>query len=337
MPDRPGSQGLLTADPRRAADALLQGHLAVIPTETVYGLGARAADPHAIARVYAVKGRPADHPLIVHVPGSEALRIWARDVPDYAHRLADALWPGPLTLVLPRGERAGLHVTGGQDTVGIRVPDHPVTLEVLELLDDGVAAPSANRFGRVSPTRVDHVLSELGDRLVPGNDVVLDGGPCRVGVESTIVDCTGTAPRILRPGGVSAAEVADVGGVGLDGSRSPVRAPGTLASHYAPKAQVRIVDADQVAHRPGDAPAVPGHPAAQAPDVGLLALADVPTPEGLVRLAAPANVEQMASQLYAALREADALRLATVLAVPPEGSGLAEAVRDRLQRAATRP
>ena len=335
MHDHSGPRGLLTTDPERAARALREGHLAVIPTETVYGLGARAVDPHAIARVYAVKGRPADHPLIVHVPGVDALGVWAQDVPDYARRLAGAFWPGPLTLVLPRGERAGLHVTGGQQTVGIRVPDHPVTLAVLRLLDDGVAAPSANRFGRVSPTRVDHVLDELGDRLVAGSDVVLDGGACRVGVESTIVDCTGAAPRILRPGGVSVSDVADVGDVDVDESPSPVRAPGTLASHYAPRAQVRLVDAGQVAALTDDL-AGPGSGTVDAPAVGLLALADVPTPDGVVRLAAPADVAHMASQLYAALREADALRLATVLAVPPAGSGLADAVRDRLERAATR-
>lgn len=312
----------------------------MIPTETVYGLGGRAVDPHAIARVYAVKGRPADHPLIVHVPGADALQRWARDVPDYARRLADAFWPGPLTLVLPRGERAGLHVTGGQDTVGIRVPDHPVTLEVLRLLDDGVAAPSANRFGRVSPTRVDHVLAELGDRLVSGRDVVLDGGACRVGVESTIVDCTGPAPRILRPGWVAGRDVVDAGGVDLDASRSRVRAPGTLASHYAPQAQVRLVEAVQVAagQIPTGLDMSPAGPAGQdanGPTVGLLALAHVPTPDGVVRLAAPSDVGQMASQLYAALREADALRLSVVVAVPPAGSGLADAVRDRLERAAT--
>lgn len=336
MRDRSGSRGLLTTDPARAAQALREGHLAVIPTETVYGLGGRAVDPHAIARVYAVKGRPADHPLIVHVPDTDALRVWARDVPDYARRLAGTFWPGPLTLVLPRGERAGQHVTGGQDTVGIRVPDHPVTLEVLGLLDDGVAAPSANRFGRVSSTRVDHVLAEMGDRLVPGSDVVLDGGPCRVGVESTIVDCTGPAPRILRPGGVGASDVAEAGEVDVDDSPSPVRAPGTLASHYAPQAQVRLVDAGQVADAFDEALVRSSDVA--GPSVGLLALADVPTPDGVVRLAAPASVAQMASQLYAALREADALRLSTVLAVPPDGSGLADAVRDRLGRAAaTRP
>lgn len=323
-----GATGLLTTSPARAAAALAQGHLAVVPTETVYGLGARATDPSAVARVYAVKGRPADHPLIVHLPCVDALDDWACEVPGYARRLAETLWPGPLTLVLPRGERAGGHVTGGQATVGLRVPDHPVTLEVLALVDDGVAAPSANRFGRVSPTRVEHVLADIGTRLVPGTDVVLDGGACRVGLESTIVDATAAFPRILRPGAVSAEQVAEIGGVAVDTSRSPVRAPGSLAAHYAPRARVTLVDDPRTA-----AAQVARDPTGR-PTTGLLALADVATPDGLVRLAAPTTVDELAAVLYAALREADALRLTSVLAVPPAGAGLAEAVRDRLRRAA---
>lgn len=321
---------LLTNDPARAAQALARGDLAVLPTETVYGLGARASDPSAVARVYAVKGRPADHPLIVHLPSADAVRMWAAEVPDYAARLAHALWPGSLTLVLPRGPRAGLHVTGGQATVGLRVPDHPATLAVLERLGDGVAAPSANRFGRVSPTRAEHVLAEIGDQLVLGRDVVLDGGPCRVGVESTIVDATGPAPRILRPGGVSAEQVSDVCGMAIDPTPSRTRAPGTRATHYAPRAHVRVTTAAGLPDEIGPRASAPG----QAPEVGLLAPASVPTPDGVVRLAAPATVDAYATALYAGLREADALRLTRVIAIPPTGSGLAEAVRDRLARAA---
>jgi L-threonylcarbamoyladenylate synthase len=324
------AESLLTTDPDAAVAALRAGRLAALPTETVYGLGADARRPSAVARVYAVKGRPADHPLIVHLPHAAALSLWARDVPEYASRLADACWPGPLTLVLPRSARAGDHVTGGQDTVGLRVPDHPLTTSVLERFGDGVAAPSANRFGRVSPTTAQHVLDELAQALLPGHDVVLDGGPSGVGVESTIVDCTGTRPRILRPGAVGAEEVERVGGVPLappPPRGSGVRAPGMLASHYAPRARVSLVDEDGAAA--AGVGAVTGDP-----DTGLLAPAPVPTPPGVVRLAAPAGAGDYARALYAALREADALGLTRVLAVPPPGEGLAAAVRDRLTRAA---
>jgi L-threonylcarbamoyladenylate synthase len=318
---------LLSDDPADAVAALRAGRLAVLPTETVYGLGADASRPSAVARVYAVKGRPADHPLIVHVADAGALDRWAAAVPDYASRLAAAAWPGPLTLVLPRASAAGDHVTGGQDTVALRVPDHPLTLQVLSSFGGGVAAPSANRFGRVSPTTVRHVLAELAAALVPGQDVVLDGGPCGVGVESTIVDCTGPAPVLLRPGAVSADEVGRLGGVQVvAGRRAAVRAPGMLAAHYAPAARVVVLDVE----------ALPEHPGSLTgdPDAGLLAPRAVPTPSGLVRLAGPEDTEAYARVLYAALHEADALGLATVLVVPPAGGGLAAAVRDRLSRAA---
>ena len=317
-----------TTDPVQAAWALAAGHLAALPTETVYGLGALADRPHAIARVYAAKGRPADHPLIVHVRGVKALTAWATDTPDYAHALAAAFWPGPLTLVLPRTARAGDFVTGGQDTVALRVSSHPDFVRVLDILAGltrdghvGVAAPSANRFGQVSPTTSAHVTAELAGRL-DGNDVVLDGGPSSVGVESTIVDCTGPAPVILRPGHVSRHDVERVTGLAVAGS-SAVRAPGTLASHYAPAARVQIVDAAALAARPdGDA------------TVGVLAPAGVPTPEGHVRLSEPRTTEEYAQVLYAALREADALELTAVLVVPPSPEGVGAAVIDRLTRAA---
>ncbi len=320
---------LTTADPAAAARALADGHLAALPTETVYGLGARADLPHAIARVYAAKGRPADHPLIVHVRDAAASVAWAADIPDYARALAHAFWPGPLTLVARRTDRAGDFVTGGQDTVAVRVSSHPAMHAVLDALVEltgdasiGVAAPSANRFGRVSPTTAAHVLAELGE-VLGDDDVLLDGGSSSVGVESTIVDCTGPLPVILRPGHVSAADVERVTGLSL-GAASEVRAPGTLASHYAPRARVLLFDADALAARKND-----------NATTGVLALADVPTPEGHVRLSAPATVDDYARVLYAALREADALELTTVLAVPPAATGIGAAVIDRLQRAAT--
>ncbi len=315
----------LTDDALVAAQALAQGHLAVLPTETVYGLGARADLPRAIARVYATKGRPADHPLIVHV--LESIDEWAITVPDYARALADAHWPGPLTLVVHRSQKAGDFVTGTQDTVALRVPSHPVMREVLRHLaaltgdaSIGIAAPSANRFGRVSPTSAVHVLGELGSALTD-HDVVLDGGSSDVGVESTIVDCTGDAPVILRPGAISTADVERATGIRV-GKSSVVRAPGTLASHYAPRARVDIVTADTLANSDSDA------------TTGLLALSDVPTPDGVVRLSEPRNANQYAAVLYAALREADALGLATVLAVVPPPDGIGAAIIDRLTRAA---
>ena len=296
----------------------------MLPTETVYGLGARADDPAALARVYATKGRPADHPLIVHIADLDALHAWSADVPFYAARLAERFWPGPLTLVLPRSIRALDAVTGGQDTVALRLSEHPMFRAVLDALardtgDDaiGIAAPSANRFGGVSPTTAQHVVDELGSLLQDG-DVILDGGACGVGVESTIVDCTGDAPVILRPGAVSANDVREVTGLDL-GTRSDVRAPGTLASHYAPAARVTIIAA-------ADASDV-------KPPAGLLALASVPTPPGVVRLSAPETVDDYARVLYAALREADALHLPSVVAIAPSPEGIGAAVIDRLTRA----
>ncbi len=339
---------LVTDDVGRAAATLAAGGLVAFPTETVYGLGAAAVDPHAVALVYATKGRPADHPLIVHLGHASGLASWATAVPSYARALADACWPGPLTLVLPRSVRAGDHVTGGQGTVGLRVPDHPVALALLSAFEDGIAAPSANRFGQVSPTTAQHVLDGLGDWLVPGRDLVLDGGPAQVGVESTIVDATGPLPRLLRPGGIGAADVATITGLDVLGPRPPgdpaVRAPGSLASHYAPSARVVVLDGldargafDDVSIQPqgrtgeGSSDAAPGAP----PTMGLLALEAIPTPEGWVRLAAPVGQEDYARVLYASLREADALGLAIVVAVPPPDDGVGAAVRDRLRRASS--
>jgi L-threonylcarbamoyladenylate synthase len=323
-----------TRDVALAVAALRRGGLVGLPTETVYGLAADAENPAAVARVYAAKGRPADHPLIVHVAGIDHLDGWVAELRDYAARLAAALWPGPLTLVLPRGLRAGDHVTGGQDTVAVRAPDHPVAQEVLSGFGAGLAAPSANRFGRVSPTHAAHVLDELSGALVDGLDVVLDGGPSRVGLESTILDCTGPRPVVLRPGAVGAADVERAAGVDI-GSPPPgasaVRAPGTLPAHYAPAARV-LVAADEAEALVFLGPAPPP---GSSPIAGLLAPPGVRTPPGAIRLGAPDDAASYARSLYRCLREADALRLGRVVAVPPDGDGpLAAAVTDRLARAA---
>ena len=309
----------VTADIAVAARALQSHGVVAIPTETVYGLAAIARDPVAVERVFAIKGRPTDHPLIVHLARPDLLDEWAVDVPDWAYTLAEKFWPGPMTLVLPRASRVLDVVTGGLPTVGIRVPSHPVAQALLALVGDGLAAPSANRFGRVSPTTAQHVLAELGDVLVAGRDAILDGGASSVGVESTIVDCTDDVPRILRPGAVSAAQVEEATGLEvLEGGST--RAPGTLPAHYAPQAMVVLVEAPDVVHAPAGS--------------GLIAPAHIETPEGLVRLAAPVDSSAYAHDMYAALRDADDRGLTGVIVVPPDASGIGLAVRDRLRRAA---
>lgn len=312
------------ANPEQAAAALWAGNLVALPTETVYGLGALADDPAAIASLYATKGRPVDHPVIVHIAGVDAIDAWATHIPTYARALAQAFWPGPLTLVLPRSARARDDCTGGQDSVALRVPAHRDFQQVLASLallagdpTVGIAAPSANRFGRVSPTTPEHVLAEFPDLDV------LDGGACDVGVESTIVDCTGIEPRILRAGAITAAQVAECTGLAVH-EGSSVRAPGTLAHHYAPKAAVVLASAEQLTHIARDM-----DPAS----TGFLALVEHRTPHGLTRLASPAGSDAYAQQLYAALRRADDLRLRTVIAVPPPRDGVGTAVRERLERA----
>ena len=303
-----------------AAANLLAGNLVAFPTETVYGLGADACNADAVARIYSVKGRPADHPLIVHVASMDALGDWASDVPGYAISLARDFWPGPVTLILKRSALAGDFVTGGQDTVGIRVPDHAVALGLLEAFAQaggkGVAAPSANRFGNVSPTTAQAVEHELSDFLADV-DQILDGGPCQVGVESTIIDCTGDVPRILRPGALTIAMIEESTGLAVVGAveNAEIRVSGSLDSHYAPVAMV-VLDQFPVAGQ------------------GFVAMADVATPDGVVRLAAPKSHDEFARVLYAALRAADEQKLQIVVVAQPQGHGIAIAIRDRLKRAA---
>jgi L-threonylcarbamoyladenylate synthase len=312
-----------------AVRALREGGLVAFPTETVYGLGADAANPEAIRRLYSVKGRPPTHPVIVHLGEAGQLDEWAVAVPDLAHELARACWPGPLTLVLRRSRRVPDEVTGGRDTVGLRVPGHPVALSLLREFGGALAAPSANRFGRVSPTIAADVRTELGDDV----DVILDGGPCQVGIESTIVDITGTEPRILRPGAVAREVVEEIaGGPILVATDAVGGAPGTLASHYAPRARVLVVGADAVADRAAAA-------LADGDRVGVLAekrpdgLPDG-LPAGIVLLEAPHDADDYARVLYSRLRAADEERLDVLLAVPPAEMGIGTAVTDRLRRAA---
>jgi L-threonylcarbamoyladenylate synthase len=227
----------------RAADLLRAGELVAFPTETVYGLGADASNPRAVARIFAAKGRPADHPLIVHLPDAAHLPRWAVDIPDAAHKLAAALWPGPLTLILRRHPSVSDAITGGQNTVGLRVPNHPLALQLLREFDGGVAAPSANRFGHVSPTTAAHVREELGTSVA----LILDGGPCAVGIESTILDLSGTHARILRPGMLDADAIAGILGAPpiVGGSPDAPRVSGSLEAHYAPRTPLRLAHGRQ--------------------------------------------------------------------------------------------
>jgi L-threonylcarbamoyladenylate synthase len=303
-----------------AAKVLATGGLVAFPTETVYGLGADACNQLAVARIYTVKGRPADHPLIIHVASIDGLGAWARDVPEYAISLARDFWPGPMTLIVKRSELAGDFVTGGQDTVGVRVPNHPVALGLLEAFErgggKGVAAPSANRFGNVSPTTAQAVSDELSDYLADG-DLILDGGGCAVGVESTIIDCTGDVPKILRPGAITEEMITKSTALSVIGAveNSTIRVSGSLDAHYAPAATVLL-----------DQTPVSGQ--------GFIALANFQTPEGVIRLAAPTTHEEFARVLYSALRAADEKGLGTVVVSQPAGDGIAVAIRDRLKRAA---
>ena len=303
-----------------AAQTLKDGALVAFPTETVYGLGADATSAKAVARIYEVKGRPADHPLIVHIASMDSIGDWAIDIPEYAIKLARDYWPGPMTLILMRSELAQDFITGNQNTVGLRVPAQPIALALLKeftkLGGKGIAAPSANRFGAVSPTTAAAVMDELIPFLNIDVDRILDGGPCLVGVESTIIDCTKSAPQILRPGAITKEMIEETTGLAVvSEEKTEIRVSGALDSHYSPKAQVVI-----------NAMAESGE--------GFIALATITTPTGAIRLASPNTVEQYARDLYAALREGDARELTKIAVILPEGDGLAEAIRDRITKAA---
>lgn len=305
-----------------ALAALRRGEAIGLPTETVYGLAADASRPDAVRRIFALKGRPADHPLIVHVAGADQLGRWARDVPDAARILAAAFWPGPLTLILRKRNDVPDEVTGGQATVGLRCPAHPLALALLRAFDGGLAAPSANRFGHVSPTSAAHVRDEFGD-AVP---VVLDGGDCAVGIESTILDLSGDLPRILRPGRITHAQIAAlVGEVGEGGNANSPRASGTLDAHYAPRTALMLLPRQAMAAEAAEQQALGKHVAA-------LALATLPA--GLPGLALPPDPEGYARGLYAALRSLDGLGANLLLAERPPATPAWLAVNDRLRRSA---
>jgi L-threonylcarbamoyladenylate synthase len=304
-----------------AASSLINGNLVAFPTETVYGLGADACNEDAVTRIYEVKGRPSDHPLIVHISSIELLDKWATDIPEYAIKLARAFWPGPMTLILPRTELAKDFITGGQNNVGIRVPEHAVALKLLKEFEAqgglGVAAPSANRFGKVSPTSAEDVEEELA-KYLKSTDLILDGGSSLVGIESTIINCTNTSPTILRPGAITFTMISNLLGIKIEeitkNNNEQIRVPGLLESHYSPKAKIYLS----------------GTPSAGD---GFIALSKFTTPPGVIRLTAPTTNEEYARTLYQGLRLADAEELNKVFIIPPSGDGISVAICDRLQKA----
>lgn len=306
---------------QKAAKALVDGNLVAFPTETVYGLGADATNQSAIAKIYSVKARPVNHPLIVHISSINQVEKWATDTSAFALDLARHFWPGPITLILKKSRLAIDAITGGQNTVGLRVPSNPVALDLLATFEklggSGVVAPSANRFGAVSPTSAKAVETELGNYLEEG-DLILNDGPSLIGIESTIVDCTKASPVILRPGAVTPEMIEQTTGMknAFDFEGQKIRVSGQMASHYSPKAIVEL-----------GMPTQRGH--------GFIALVDIASPAGVLRLAAPESTEEYARVLYGALRLGDELGLERIFAIEPEGSGLAVAIRDRLGKAAS--
>jgi L-threonylcarbamoyladenylate synthase len=309
-----------TADTiRDAAAALKAGHLVAFPTETVYGLGADARNHSAVKRIYEVKGRPSDHPLIVHISSINQLDKWASEIPEYAIELARAFWPGPMTLILKRTDVAQDFITGNQDTVGLRVPSDPIASALIKefekITDSAIAAPSANRFGQVSPTSSADVYEELGQYLSK-SDTVLDGGNSSIGIESTIIECTGKHPRILRPGFITVEDVETASGFECDteSNMRSFRFSGSFEKHYAPKCKV-VMDERQ------------------SQGAGFLALKDIETPQGMTRLASPASIEEFAQVLYSTLRKADHEGLQVLVVSPPKAEGLGVAILERLNKA----
>ena len=305
---------LSSTDVELALDRLRRGGLVAIPTETVYGLAADADQPAAVERIYVAKGRPVDHPLIVHLSGLDAIDGWVDDLPDTAALLAEACWPGPLTLLLRRGPRVGDRITGGRDTVAVRVPSHPLTLGLLRRHGGGLAAPSANRYGKVSPTTAEHVVHDLSDHLDPERDLILDGGPCDVGVESTILDLTVDPPEVLRTGAISSDDIERLLSNTVAGAAGPSRAAGMQASHYAPDCRVVLAD------DPIEAEALAAVRRARGERTGVLDRTD--------------DLVTAAQRLSTDLRAADQAGLDCLIVVLPEPYGIGHALRDRLVKAA---
>ena len=305
---------------RQAAENLNNGGLVAFPTETVYGIGADAENEDAIKRMYKVKNRPSDHPVIVHIADLDEVDYWAKEIPDYAIALMRDYWPGPMTLLLHRTEKVADWVTGNQEIVGLRIPAHTVAINLLQefkkLGGHGIAAPSANRYGSVSPTTAAAAHEEL-EQFLESRDQILDGGASLVGVESTIIDCTKANPSILRPGAITAEMVeGSTGIIVVEPDATKVRVSGSHKQHYAPKAQVVIGRAANSGE-------------------GLIAMSEVETPPGAIRLAAPHSIEEYARRLYSSLRDGDSQGLKVIHILPPEGDGLAVAIRDRINRAAS--
>jgi len=305
----------------KAAKALRDGHLVAFPTETVYGLGADATNKKAVRKIYSVKGRPKYHPLIVHISSINIVDKWAVDIPDYAFKLAQTFWPGPMTLILRKNQVAKDFVTGGQNTIGLRIPDNQIALKLLEEFEklggSGVAAPSANRFGAISPTTAPSVAEEL-EKFMEKEDLILDGGQCLIGVESSIINCTQENPALLRPGAIDEEKIQEVTGIKLSSTQSneEIRVSGSFKSHYAPKARVVLGKDAKLGE-------------------GFIALSHIPTPTGAIRLASPRSVDEYASTLYEALRSGDQIGLSKICVWEPTGNGLAIAIRDRLAKAAS--
>jgi L-threonylcarbamoyladenylate synthase len=304
---------------KKAAKALKDGHLVAFPTETVYGLGADATNEKAVSRIYSVKGRPTDHPLIVHISSINQLEKWAIEIPEYAIKLANKFWPGPMTLILKRSDLAKDFITGSQENVGVRIPAHPVALKLLSEFEKlgglGIAAPSANRFGAVSPTASKDVVEEIGNYL-SNTDQILDGGQSVVGIESTIINCLSDSLVILRPGSITTKQINNLisTNINLENESKNIKSPGMLFNHYSPNAQVITEGTPKL----GD---------------GFLALSDISTPSGAIRLASPETIEQYAKVLYQSLRLGDHRGLKRIFILVPEGDGVALAIRDRVQKA----
>ena len=305
----------------RAAKALKDGHLVAFPTETVYGLGADATNEKAVSRIYSVKGRPTDHPLIVHISSINKLEKWAIEIPEYAIKLANEFWPGPMTLILRKSSLAKDFITGGQNSVGIRVPDQTVAQLLLKEFENlgghGICAPSANKFGAVSPTYAQAVLEEIGPSI-DSSDLILDGGFCKIGIESTIIDCTKPEPIILRSGFITQENISQLLNINSKiESKNTIKHSGNFQSHYSPKAEIFINQTPKTGQ-------------------GLIALSSIKTPEGVIRLCCPNNKEEYANQLYSSLRKADNLGVKMISVFLPDGTGIGESIIDRINKAAAK-